>query len=135
MSVFVDSSALLAVMIANDDAHEAAGEVWGELIVSDEGLVTTSYVLLETYSVLQRRHGLRYVDLLRSAAVPEMQVQWISPAQHETALSGVLAANRRDLSLVDCASFLVMRELGLTRAFTLDAHFGEEGFRVLPGGR
>lgn len=132
MSVFVDSSALLAVMVASDDAHQAASEVWRELIAEDEPLHTTSYVLLETYSILQRRHGLRFVELLRTTAVPEMQVHWITPAQHEAALSALLAAGRRELSLVDCASFVVMREVGLARAFALDAHFAAEGHEVLP---
>jgi predicted nucleic acid-binding protein len=132
MSVFVDSSALLAVMIAGDDAHKAASQVWKELVAGGEELVTTSYVLLETYAILQRRHGLRFVELLRTAAVPEMHVHWITPAQHEAALSALLAAGRRQISLVDCASFVVMRELGLATAFTLDSHFAEEGYEVVP---
>ena len=44
-----------------------------------------------------------------------------------------LAARRRDLSLVDVVSFLVMRREGLTRAFTLDPHFSEQGFECIPG--
>jgi len=43
-----------------------------------------------------------------------------------------LAAARRQLSLVDCASFVVMRAHGLTRAFGFDAHFAEQGFTVTP---
>jgi predicted nucleic acid-binding protein len=33
---------------------------------------------------------------------------------------------------VDCVSFEVMRRLGIRRAFTLDEHFREQGFEVVP---
>ena len=33
--------------------------------------------------------------------------------------------------LVDCASFLVMRDLGISEAFTSDSHFEQAGFKVL----
>ncbi len=36
------------------------------------------------------------------------------------------------LSLVDCASFAVMRELGLTEAATFDEDFVKAGFTALP---
>ncbi len=42
-----------------------------------------------------------------------------------------VAAGRRQLSLVDCVSFEVMRRIGLNRAFCLDPHFEEQGFEVL----
>jgi predicted nucleic acid-binding protein len=38
------------------------------------------------------------------------------------------SARRRDLSLVDCVSFEVMRRNGITRAFAVDRHFQELGF-------
>jgi predicted nucleic acid-binding protein len=33
--------------------------------------------------------------------------------------------------LVDCASFIVMRERGITEAFTCDRHFDQAGFECL----
>ncbi len=40
----------------------------------------------------------------------------------------MLAANRRQLSLVDCVSFAAMRELGIEHYFAFDQHFDEQGF-------
>lgn len=37
-----------------------------------------------------------------------------------------------ELSLCDAASFVVMRDRKLRRAFTLDRHFEEAGFEVVP---
>ena len=64
--------------------------------------------------------------------LPWVNVVWVDEVLHQTAMAGLLVARRRDLSLVDCASFAVMRRLGLRRAFTLDGHFAEQGFEVLP---
>ena len=41
-----------------------------------------------------------------------------------------MAAGRRDLSLVDCASFEVMRRSGIRTAFAFDPHFGEFGYEI-----
>ncbi len=43
-----------------------------------------------------------------------------------------LTAGRRALSLVDCASLVVMRRLGVEKAFTFDRHFAEQGFMLIP---
>jgi len=56
----------------------------------------------------------------------------VDAAIHAAALDFVIATGRRKLSLVDCASFEVMRRRGLRTAFTLDRHFAEQGFATVP---
>jgi predicted nucleic acid-binding protein len=43
-----------------------------------------------------------------------------------------LVASRKKLSVVDCVSFVVMRDSGVSEAFCFDRHFREQGFRTLP---
>lgn len=58
---------------------------------------------------------------------------WVwSLALHQRALATLLGAGRREVSLVDWVSFLLMRELGIRHAFAFDRHFAEQGFVVLP---
>jgi predicted nucleic acid-binding protein len=64
--------------------------------------------------------------------MPLCQVHWVSPNLHAAALSALLAADRRRLSLVDCTSFEIMRRLGLRTVFAFDCHFAEQGFTCLP---
>lgn len=111
MSVFVDTSALMAVMVAADDGHETAACTWRKLLTAGEHLVTSNYVLLETCALLQRRYGIPHLRRFEAEAVPLLRIAWVGPEQHDAALTGLLAASRRDLSLVDCASFVLMREL------------------------
>lgn len=132
MSVFVDTSALIAVMASSDSLHGPAARAWLKLLDGGEALVTTNYVLVETCSLLQHRFGLAYLRRFRSEGAGALDIWWVTPEQHDAALGAVLAADRRDLSLVDCASFAVMRDLGLDQAFALDSHFNEQGFQVVP---
>jgi len=43
-----------------------------------------------------------------------------------------LATGKRKLSVVDCISFIVMRQQQTETAFAFDAHFSEQGFTVVP---
>jgi predicted nucleic acid-binding protein len=132
MSVFVDTSALIAVMAAADTLHGVAVRAWLDLLDGDETLITTNYVLVEVCSLLQHRFGVSYLRQFHSEGAGALSVWWVTPEQHEAALAAVLAANRRDLSLVDCTSFAVMRDLGIDQVFTLDRHFAAQGFLVVP---
>jgi uncharacterized protein len=51
---------------------------------------------------------------------------------HALAFATFLAANRRQLSLVYCASFTAMSSLKIEAAFAFEDHFVEQGFTVLP---
>lgn len=62
-----------------------------------------------------------------------MRTVWITEEDHRGGVQALLAAGRRELSLVDCTSFLVMRRLGLRAAFAFDADFEDQGFEPPPG--
>jgi predicted nucleic acid-binding protein len=65
---------------------------------------------------------------LYEEVTPLLQIEWVSEEQHRAAIEAALAAGRRKLSLVDCASFQTMRNRGLRTAFCFDTHFREQGF-------
>lgn len=132
MTVFVDTSALVALLDANEDKHAACGRVWRKLLQADAGLVTSNYVMVETYALAQRRLGLDAVRVLTADFLPLLTVDWVDEFVHAAGLASVLTANRRDLSLVDCVSFEVMRRRDINRAFALDSDFSKQGFTVLP---
>jgi predicted nucleic acid-binding protein len=132
MTVFLDTSAFVALLDEDNADYALARSAWRDLLVQGHDLHTTNYVVLETTAVLHRRTGLRAVSALVITALPACEVAWVPPAVHEAALAGLLVANRRDLSLVDCVSFDYMRRQGITTAFTFDPHFSDQGFEVIP---
>lgn len=131
MTVYVDTSAIYAVMDADDAQHEVAKSTWVNLLESGDGLVCNSYVLLETYALVQHRLGIEAVRVLHDEILPVITVDWVDETIHKEAAAALLIAGRKDLSLVDCSSFVTMRRLGLRRAFALDHRFREQGFGIL----
>jgi predicted nucleic acid-binding protein len=132
MSVFVDTSAFLAVMDADERNHRSAKMLWHRLLSSGESLVSTNYVLLETSAVIQHRFGFGAAREFEGAVVPILSVQWVGEEVHRAAVNSLLVSARRKLGLVDCVSFEVMRRLGIQKVFAFDPHFKEQGFTVVP---
>jgi len=130
VSVFVDTSALLAVLDGDDKHHRKARDVWAQLISEEETLVCSNYILVETFALVQNRLGLQAARVLQEDILPMITVEWVDEAAHRAGVTGVLTAMRKKLSLVDCISFDVMRRLGIKKAFTFDAHFKEQGFVI-----
>ena len=132
MSIFVDTSAFFALLDTDADEHRQASEIWLDLVESADGIVSSSYVLLETVALIQRRLGMAAVAAFEADIVPMLSVAWLGANDHSVAMQALLTAGRRQLSLVDCTSFETMRRLGIDTAFTLDQHFAEQGFDCLP---
>jgi predicted nucleic acid-binding protein len=130
MTIFVDTSALYALLDADDANHQPAAAIWKTLLEDGVNLVTTNYVLVETVALVQHRLGLEAVETFLAEVAPVLAVRWIDEATHHIAQALLLAIQRRAVSLVDCSSFTVMRELEQVEAFTFDRHFVEQGFTL-----
>lgn len=128
MSVFVDTSAFLAVLDADDAEHERAKKTWEYLITNNELMTCSNYILVETFALVQRRLGMEAVRAFQEDVCPLLNIHWIDESDHRAGVTAVLAAARRRLSLVDCVSFEVMRRLGVNRVFCFDPHFKEQEF-------
>ena len=132
MKVFVDTSALFALVWAKDQHHRQAVAVWGELRQRGAQLVTTDWVIAETVTLTRARAGmdlsLTIAERLFSDA---FEVHWIDRDLAAEAL--VFFRKYRDhmLSLCDCASFAVMKRRSLSTAFAYDDDFRRAGLRTL----
>jgi predicted nucleic acid-binding protein len=132
LTVFVDTSAFLAIFAADDAFHDAARTTWRALIVEEERLVCNNYILIETFTLLQRRLGMAAARSFQSDVLPSLNIHWVDEQVHGRAMTALLAADQRYLSLVDCSAFETMRLYGITQSFTFDQHFADHGFEVLP---
>jgi predicted nucleic acid-binding protein len=127
----VDTSALYALLDRDDENHSAARRAWEQLLEEDEPLVAHLYVGVEAVALAQRRLGLEAVRALEEL-LGVVALHPVDLALHRRALTALLGSGRREVSLVDWVNFLLMRELGIRRAFAFDRHFAEQGFVVLP---
>ncbi len=132
MSVYIDTAGLYAVLDADDDNHAAARAAWIDLLTRQEELLCSNYVLVETLALVQHRLGIAAIRALQEDVVPVLSVHWVDERIHHAGVSALLTASRQGLSLVDCVSFELMRQLGIQTAFTFDRHFEEQGFVRIP---
>jgi uncharacterized protein len=130
--VFVDTSAIYAIVDADDPNHHVAAPRWHQLV---DGLqdgthsaVTHSGVVFEISALVQHRLGLGAVRMVHDLLLPAVEIEWVGPALHSSALTALLAADRRDVSLVDWTSFELMRSSGVGTAFAFDDDFARQGF-------
>jgi predicted nucleic acid-binding protein len=132
MTIFFDTSAFLAILNKDDDNNQSAKKLWGELLYSDNILITNNYVLVESFSLIQRRLGMESVRVFQEDILSLINIEWIDESMHEAGISALLTASRKNLSLVDCISFETMRKFGIKTAFVFDSHFQEQGFKCIP---
>jgi len=134
VTVFLDTSAILAVLNGDDQNHQEADAIWRALLTAEEALLSTNYVLVETFALVQRRLGMDAVRAVEQDVVPLLTIHWLDAAVHRASMSSWLEASRRGLSLVDCVSFKVMKRHEVRRAFAFDGHFEEQNLEVLRSG-
>lgn len=128
MKVFVDTSALIALLDEDDRRHDDASAVFRSLAGSAE-LVSHNYVHVEALAVATRRLGRGAGERLTDAILPILSNVWVDEALHREALAAHRVATSH-ASFVDQVSFALMRRLGIEMAFAFDPDFELAGFRL-----
>ena len=132
MILFIDTSAFFALLDKDDANHNKAKKAWTDILGFDNTVITSNYVLVECFALLQHRLGLEAVRGFQEDVLPIINIEWIKESAHRAAVSALLAASKRKLSLVDCVSFETMRSLGIKTVFAFDTHFADQGFTCIP---
>jgi predicted nucleic acid-binding protein len=130
-SVFVDTSAIYAFLVPEDDRHQEAKGLVESLRAAEPELVSSSYVLQETVALLQARIGVPAVRTFQRNLAPALEIEWIDGPLYQRAMAALLAAGKRGVTLTDWTSFEVMRDRGIEQVLAFDPHFEEQGFRAL----
>lgn len=133
MRVYVDTSAIYALLDRADRFHEEAAAWWREELDAISPM-TSEWVVLESGAIIQSRLGIAALRALRDALLPVVEVLPVSAEVRDRAFADVIASDRRSVSLVDRSSFEIMRRRGIDRAFAFDPDFAEAGFEPVPAG-
>jgi uncharacterized protein len=133
--ILVDTSAWYALTDSRERRHADAVKVFSGMTRGEFGrILTTDYILDETYTLLRMRLGTDPVRSLRDLLTGSTNLQMVrvSERDFDSAVELMLAHADKRWSLTDCTSFVLMRELEIRRAFTFDRNFTQAGFEVLP---
>lgn len=131
--VFADTLYWLALALPRDQWRTAA--LAARTRLGTVQVITTEEVFVEFFNGVcrseppGRQMGLDILSYLgRDPSVT------VVPQSHESFAAGVDLYGRRPdktYSLTDCISMETMRRMGITDVLTNDAHFAQEGFKVL----
>jgi len=120
MSLFVDTSIWYAAADSSDRSNARSKAI----LKSDQTLVTSDHVLVETWTLLhhklERKAAERFWEGLRSGIAA---IETVTLADLEVAWDIGVSWRDQDFSIVDLTSFAVMRRLGIDRVASFDAHF------------
>ena len=98
MRIYIDTSALLAILNPNDRVHPSARQLWESLLETEATIICSNYVLVETLALVQRRMGLEAVQTLVSDIVPVLQVEWVDETEHWAGAQLLLGLRRQRVS-------------------------------------
>lgn len=128
--VFVDTSALLALLDRADPRHAAVRDAFAGL--RDAELLTHGYVIAESIAVARRRFGVDGAIALIDDLLPVIELVSIEPDLHQRVQRGYRQALPSGVSFVDRMSFAVIERDSVDAALATDADFLAAGVPVLP---
>ncbi len=129
--VFLDTVGIVAVWDQADQWHAAADGTYRDLLTQGRPLVTTPLVLWECGNAAARRPYRLRVNVLRQSLVQAGLFVEPTGQEIEDAWAAFDRGEAGQAGIVDQVSFVVMRRLGITEAFTNDRHFQAAGFVTL----
>jgi uncharacterized protein len=130
--IFVDTSAIYAWADTADPNHHTAVRRLKAILTRREELLTHNYVLVESTALLQARLGLTAaIKLARDSE--RFVIEWVDDDLHASGIRELERSKRRQVSLVDHISFLVMTRRQVATVFAFDPHFVAAGFQLVAG--
>ena len=127
--IFLDTSAIYAWADAGDRNHRVAVRRLQAILESGDELLTHNYVLVESMALLQARLGLSAATKLAKDAA-SFVVEWVDDDLHAVGVAELERTKKRQVSLVDHISFLVMKRRNVAMAFAFDPDFASAGFQL-----
>ncbi len=129
-TTLIDTLYIVALLNEKDENHEKANELVE--FYNKELLVVTDAVLLEIGNSLSRRYKTESVKMFDELFIsPEVEIVRLDETLFNKAFELYSNYSDKTWGLVDCVSFVVMRERGITDALTSDQHFVQAGFNAL----
>ncbi|HLD24493.1 MAG TPA: PIN domain-containing protein [Patescibacteria group bacterium] len=132
MTIFIDTSAIIALAVGEDTFHSKALQ-WNESH-QRESFTTTNLVFMEVMSWIRYKRGKSVAvelgnNLLSGQGI---SIERVAMDDERKAWDLFQKADGRGLSMVDCTTAVVMKRLKIGDIFTFDTDFSRLGFTICP---
>ncbi len=129
-SLFVDTSFVIALVNERDEDHRKALALAKKY--QHYPLITTDAILLEVENALSRQYKRETLEIITHFYTSDnVTIIHLNSLLLQRGIEMFDIYKRQSWDLVDCLSFVVMHELGITEALTSDIHFQQAHFAAL----
>ena len=131
--LFLDTSYVIALSVPKDQNHKKAIQIADFLKIDTAKLITTRAITLEIGNSLSaQKYRQAAVELLESLDEdPDVEIIPITEDLYRRGLQFFKDRSDKEWGIIDCISFVVMKDQGISNALTADKHFQQNGFKAL----
>ncbi len=131
--LFIDTSYVVGLYNQGDEAHKICVEAY-EMSKKCKKFYTTDAVLLEIgnafSSIQNRKDGARIIQEFRNT--PKIQIINLTDKYFEEAFKLYKKVTDKEWDLIDCFAIVVMKKYKIRKVLTVDHHFNQADFEILP---
>lgn len=132
--LFADTAGWVAAADGSDLHHQKARDARDLWLREGGKIITTDYIVDETLTMLRMKLNTGAAEKWwkQVSGSPRVRIERIDALRSEKARAIFFNYKDKSFSFTDCTSFAVMKELKVTRAWTVDHHFLQMGFTLIP---
>lgn len=131
-NIFADTSGWGNLIDKKQPNHSLAADIYRNTRQQNRKVITTNYIIAELTALLAsplRLPKVTAIEFIQSLRLsPYVQILHIDEELDRQAWELFACRTDKGWSLVDCSSFVIMQQQGLTEALTTDHHFEQAGF-------
>jgi predicted nucleic acid-binding protein len=130
--IFIDTGALLARYLEQDQHHKEAIQKWEKVRIANKKCLVSNFVLDEFFTLLARRTTYKFAAEKAHIIYASNVFEIVRPDQIIEEQSIALFAKLSDqkISFTDCISFALMKRYKVKHVFSFDHHFISAGFHL-----
>lgn len=123
--ILVDSDAFVGLLLEKDAHHERCAELFAGIASQQVSIVTTSFVVAETATVLSHRVGQDLARVFLDEVIEQgrFPTVFVTEAMQQQALEIFKMQESRGTSMTDCVNVAIMRQLQISTIFSFDVFY------------
>jgi len=123
--ILVDSDAFVGLLLEKDAHHENSSNLFTEIASQGISIITTSFVIAETATVLSHRVGQELARIFLDEVIEKgkFPTVFVSEPLQQQATEIFKEQESRGTSMTDCVNVALMRQLQLSTIFSFDGFY------------
>lgn len=123
--ILVDSDAFVGLLLEKDAHHERSARLFAEIASQQVPILTTSFVVAETATVLSHRVGQELARIFLDEVIEQgrFPTVFVTEALQQQAIKIFKMQESRGTSMTDCVNVAIMQQLQISTIFSFDAFY------------